>query len=143
MKKMFGMIGMLAAVVLMCGSASAAGVAGTTVQVPFSFIVGNTELPAGEYVVKELANAAEVIALESTDGREYATTLTIPGEEDDAATAPELGFEKFEEHYFLARITSPEGADREIVLTPEAMQKEIVAAAMNELTSVGERVPIN
>jgi hypothetical protein len=96
------------------------------VNIPFSFIVGTTELPAGEYVITEdYADNENVLAIESTDGRQAVYALSI------AATAPrpshsELTFEKFENRYFLSKVSSEGGMAREIPLTSKIMESEIV-----------------
>ncbi|HEX4346742.1 MAG TPA: hypothetical protein VHZ73_04180 [Vicinamibacterales bacterium] len=129
MKKMFGVISVAATLAMTGGIASAAGVSDTTVNVPFSFIVGSTELPAGHYVVKETASTADVVALENADGHEYATILTIPPATAESSTTPELVFKKFDDHYFLAHVAAPDGADRDVVLTPAIMQRAIAETA--------------
>jgi len=96
------------------------------VHIPFSFIIGTTQLPAGDYVVIEGSGDNEsVLAIESTDGREAAYALSI------AATSPrpsqsELTFEKFENRYFLSKVSSEGGTAREIPLTSKIMDSEIV-----------------
>src|SRR5262245_56574555 len=92
------------------------------VNVPFDFIVGDGQLPAGDYVVTEASVGSGVLAIESADGREFAETLTIPAREDASAAEPELKFEKFSNHYFLAAVVSQEGPERDIVLTPALME---------------------
>lgn len=143
MKKMSGMLTVLATAALTSGIASAAGVNDTSVKVPFSFIVGNTEMPAGDYIVKELPYTAGVVAVERADGSVSATTLAVTGDTQTPGATSELVFQKFEDHYFLARVTSPDGPDREVVLTPAQMKKAIAAASQNELASIGRLVPVN
>jgi hypothetical protein len=96
------------------------------VHIPFSFIVGTTQLPAGDYVVIEnFGDNENVLAIESTDGREAVYALSI------ASTAPrpsqsELTFEKYENRYFLSKVSSEGGIAREIPLTSKIMDSEIV-----------------
>jgi len=96
------------------------------VHIPFSFIVGTTELPSGDYVVTEDAGDNQnVLAIESTDGRHSVFALSI------AAKSPrpertELVFEKFENRYFLSKVANEAGPTREIPLTSKIMQAEIV-----------------
>lgn len=96
------------------------------VHIPFSFIIGTTQLPAGDYVVIEgFGDNENVLAIESTDGREAAYALSI------ASTSPrpshaELTFEKFENRYFLSKVSSEGGTAREIPLTSKIMESEIV-----------------
>jgi hypothetical protein len=96
------------------------------VHIPFSFIVGTTQLPAGDYVVTEnFGDNDNVLAIESTDGREAVYALSI------AASAPrpshsELTFEKYENRYFLSKVSSEGGMAREIPLSTKIMESEIV-----------------
>ena len=96
------------------------------VHIPFSFIVGTTQLPAGDYIVTEnFGDNDNVLAIESTDGREAVYALSI------ASSAPrpsqsELTFEKFEDRYFLSKVSSEGGMAREIPLSSKIMESEIV-----------------
>ena len=98
------------------------------VNVPFAFIVGDRQLPAGNYVVKDVSEGSGVLAIQSTDGRKVVCTMTIPTSMNDTASQPELIFEKFSNHYFLSRILPEDGGEREIILSPALMEREIVRA---------------
>jgi hypothetical protein len=96
------------------------------VHVPFSFIVGDTQLPAGDYVVTEdVGDNQNVLAIESADGRHSVFALSIAGSEPRPAQT-ELIFEKFENRYFLSKVSSISGPTREIPLTSKIMESEIV-----------------
>jgi hypothetical protein len=115
------------AVITTIGSASVARADETIVaKVPFTFIVGDTRLPAGDYVVTELADGSGVVDVKSADGRQFAMTLTIPTGIDNAPSEPQLVFQKFENQYFLARIAPSDGSEREVVLTPSIMEHDVV-----------------
>jgi hypothetical protein len=96
------------------------------VHIPFSFIAGTTQLPAGDYVVTEDVNDNQnVLAIESADGHHSVFALSI------AAKAPrpeqtELIFEKFENRYFLSKVASEAGLTRQIPLSSKIMESEIV-----------------
>lgn len=96
------------------------------VNVPFAFIVGDRQLPAGKYIVKDVSEGPDVLAIQSTDGRKVVCAMTIPASVKDSATQPELIFEKFSSHYFLSRILPEDGGEREIILSPALMEREIV-----------------
>jgi hypothetical protein len=97
-------------------------------NVPFAFIVGNAQLPAGNYVVTERFDDPTIVTIVSEDGRHVANTLTIAGGSGSQPQAS-LVFEKFEGRYFLKRVTADAGNEREIVLTPARMEHELVTAA--------------
>ncbi|PYR49230.1 MAG: hypothetical protein DMF89_13275 [Acidobacteria bacterium] len=101
-----------------------------TAKVPFTFIVGNERLPAGDYEVKEMSDGGGILAVQSADGRHAAIVTAInggPGKE--LASPAELTFEKFNNEYFLAGIAIQDGNDWEIRLSPKSMQKVIAHAA--------------
>jgi hypothetical protein len=98
-------------------------------KVPFAFVVGDRQLPAGDYVVKELSDDAGVLAITSVDGRRFVYTLTIPASSGEQATKPELVFEKFGNQYFLSQVMPQGGDSREIVLTPSIMERNMVKSA--------------
>ena len=102
-------------------------------RVPFAFMVGDSRMPAGEYVVKEMSDDPSVVSIASVDGRQFAFTLTIPSSayEHETPVQPELVFEKFDNEYFLARVVPEGGIEREIVLTPARTEREHVATALN------------
>jgi hypothetical protein len=97
-------------------------------HVPFAFIVGETRLPAGDYLVKDVENDPGVTSITSTDGHQVTFTLTMVSSSNDMAVQPGLVFEKFDGQYFLARVIGGDGDEREIVLTPAIMEREVVAA---------------
>ena len=123
----------LATAAIAVGSASAARADEpivTNAKVPFAFIVGGVRLPAGDYVVQEMADGSPMVAIVSADGQKAALTLTIRWSSlGEAAAQPELLFEKFGSEYFLARVVPSDGDGREIILTPSMMEHEIVKAA--------------
>jgi hypothetical protein len=94
-------------------------------RVPFPFIVGTTELPAGSYVVRADADDGQgIVSIESTDGKRCVYLLTIAATVS-RPSGPELAFEKFENRYFLSRVGSGTGPTREIPLTQEVMKGEL------------------
>jgi hypothetical protein len=84
-------------------------------KVPFDFIVGDSRLPAGAYVVTNVSNDSGVMSIASADGRHFVFTLTIPSSPNQTLVQPELVFEKVENQYFLARVAPAAGDEREIV----------------------------
>ena len=99
----------------------------TNLKVPFSFMVGDVRLPAGNYTVREASMGEDVLEMVSADGRHSALASTIPGTpgRDDKT---QLVFQKFGNDYFLSRIAH-EGDEREVILTPHLMEREIAKAA--------------
>ena len=100
----------------------------TSLKVPFSFMVGDVRLPAGDYSVREASIGKDVLEIVSADGRHLALTSTIPGTPDQADKT-QLVFQKFGNDYFLSRIELPAGTEREVILTPHIMEREAAKAA--------------
>lgn len=97
-------------------------------HVPFAFIVGESRMPAGDYIVKEMDGDPSVIEIASADGHRLTFMLTMASSSNETAAQPRLVFEKFEDQYFLARVTREDGNESEIMLTPAIMEHEAVAS---------------
>jgi hypothetical protein len=96
----------------------------TKVHVPFAFIVGDVRMPAGVYEVRETSSDG-VLEIVSENGHRVALATTIPfvpGKADQNG----LVFERFGHDYFLSRIEPTGGNDREVLLTPSIMEREIL-----------------
>ena len=131
-KQVATFVGMFFAVVLMVGAHAAVARADEPVvaHVPFAFIVGESRLPAGDYIVKELDGDPGVISIASTARHQSRFTLTLgsTSSSGDKPGQPRLVFEKFEDQYFLARVVRDDGDQQEIVLTPAIMEHEAATA---------------
>jgi hypothetical protein len=127
MKKQIVKVSMVVAAIALgaAGAARADETVTAAVKVPFTFIVNDVRLPAGEYSVREVSAGGQVVEIVSADGRQVVFTTTIPSSEDQP-TSPHLVFEKFGGAYFLSRIAPGDGNDRDIVLTPALMEREII-----------------
>jgi hypothetical protein len=93
-------------------------------RVPFDFMVGDARLPAGNYIVKETFGNPSVVLIESADGRNSVYTLTFAAALDQSDARPELVFEKVDNQYFLKRIDTLDGAERETVRTRAMREHE-------------------
>ena len=119
----------LTTVLALAGSASAARADDVVVaHVPFAFIAGHSHLPAGDYIVKEMADSG-VISIASADGRQSMFILTMASSSTETPMQAQLVFDKVGTQYFLARVMPQSGNPREIVLTPARMEREPAAAA--------------
>src|SRR5665213_110079 len=110
-----------AAMLLALGSASVARAQEPAVlaaHVPFAFIVGNTVLPAGNYIVKSDPDDDAMVAIQSTDGRQFVDTLTIPPSSENSSGQAQLVFKKVGNQYFLAQVAPADGETRDMLLTP-------------------------
>jgi len=98
----------------------------TRLKVPFAFIVGDMQLPAGTYLVREMSVGSPVLEIASADGRQTVLAMTIPWSDHTPPAEPALVFEKVSDAYFLSGIVPADGNDRQIVLTPALMEREIM-----------------
>ena len=123
-------VGMFVAIALMVGTYASVARADeqVTAHVPFAFIVGESRLPAGDYIVKELDDDPGVITVASTHGHQSIFMLTMTSSPNEKGAKPRLVFEKFDDQYFLARVVRDDGDERAIVLTPSIMEHEVATA---------------
>ena len=118
--------------VIAVGSASAAPdpVEKVVANVPFPFIVGDSRLPAGNYVVEEVLpdDPGTLLIAGADGGRQHALSLSIPLSSAELSAKPTLVFEKFANQFFLEKVVPQDGTAREIVLTPSIMEQELAAS---------------
>ena len=99
--------------------------------VPFDFIVGETRLPAGDYIVTEMPQEG-MVSIARKDRERTAFVLTVRAVFDREASTPELVFERFGGQHFLSQIIGEGREGREILLTPEIMERELQRVALEE-----------
>jgi hypothetical protein len=133
MRKQFGKVsGVVLATALMDFATAATARANDriTAKVPFAFIVGDSRLPAGEYIVETVSDDLSIWAIISVDGRRSALISTMPTSSSLTTVTPELVFDKFGDQYFLARVVADNDDEREILLTPAKMEHEVIKLAL-------------
>jgi hypothetical protein len=108
------------------------------VDVPFTFYVGNTELPAGQYTINRvLASNPDVLEIRTSDGK---TAVLISGHPAQSPTTPaktELIFKKYGNVAILSQIF--EAGNQEGIELPKLLQEERAGkgGAKSERQSVG------
>ena len=93
--------------VIGAGSAFAALAAPIKVNVPFEFVVGDTTLPAGEYLISSPSDySAALLAIRSADGKStiFVQTDPLSPEGDIYVSKTRLTFEKVNGKEFLTRV---------------------------------------
>jgi len=133
MKRSIVMTMHIAAALLLCAGAASDARADEeriVVKVPFDFLVGDTRLPAGTYVVQPSSQDLSVIAIQNEDRRESAYAMTIPLNSDESVKDPELVFEKHEGGYVLSKIVEADGNERQLSIPAHDHPEEIVATPM-------------
>ena len=77
----------------------------TTVNVPFSFVVGHETFPAGPYELRTPDSAPAVFALQGTKNAAFSFVATHPaGGHDPSGNEPALVFTRYENGYRLWQI---------------------------------------
>jgi len=118
-----------AAAIALASAAEARAAEEVTARVPFAFSVGAASLPAGSYVVREAIDDPALLEIVNTHGSEAAIAITIPADAVPGQTAaqPGLVFVKRGGEYFLKRLVTDDGSDREFILPRAQDEREIVS----------------
>ena len=94
-----------------------------TCNVPFAFNIGDKQLPAGTYIVREMGRAT---LIQSKDGENRVLGIynyAVPSKADEN----KLVFDKVGDHYFLTQIWT--SARDEGLLVPESKQEKELRAS--------------
>ena len=81
-------------------------------DIPFSFMVGEANLPAGEYIVQpaSLLSSYSIMIMKSRDGKHLAFFMVNPAQLDRAAGQPRLVFTQYADTMYLSQIwEKPQG----------------------------------
>ena len=74
-------------------------------DIPFNFVVGDTQLPSGEYHVKQLRPG--VIQVQDKVTRSSAIVMTTGVQTEKTSDVGKLVFNRYGDNYFLSRIWAP------------------------------------
>ena len=102
MKKQLMFLSVLAA--LATASVNAQEANKLKVDVPFSFHVGNSTMPAGEYDVRTNGVAPGVLMLRSSDSKAIMNIVSIPAQTRDSRDKGKLVFNHYHGEYFLSEV---------------------------------------
>lgn len=102
------------------------------IRIPFDFVAGEKQMPAGRYTIRRIRSDAEAtLLIRSEDGRSTAVVLTNTGEANPRASA--LVFRQHGERYFLAEVLMPGTASvRELPKTGAERRLERELAEQNK-----------
>ena len=100
----------------------------TTVRatVPFAFMVGKTEVPAGTYTINSISSSA--IAIRDRHTGRGVFTLVIPERPGSNNGTPKLVFNKYGNTYFLSQVSRAFGGDV-MRLPASKLEKELRIAS--------------
>ena len=97
-------------------------------DIPFNFVVGDTQLQSGEYHVKQLRPG--VIQVQ---GKSSAFVMTTGGDGGNTSGGSKLVFNRYGDQYFLSRIWAP-GMGHE--LRKSRLEREVAQRLSNGGTTV-------
>jgi hypothetical protein len=96
----------LAAALMLTVAVNAQVLNAVTVRVPFDFVAGEKQMPAGRYTVQRVKTDSEgALIIRSEDGRSTVVVLTNAGEKAPRSAA--LTFRQRGDRYFLAEVSMP------------------------------------
>src|SRR5262245_10016960 len=133
MKKSFKTIAAILALVVVAGAslAQAQVIDRLKSEIPFSFYVQDTRMPAGDYIITELNPGSGLMEIRSSDGKSAAVFLTIEKQEKDTASPSELIFHSYGDKAFLSEIV--EGGERDgAEVLQSKMEKRLERAGAND-----------
>ncbi len=89
---------------------------GLKVNIPFAFVVGNSTLPAGEYLLRRLdLGHGSAEAIQQVDGSVSMMVLTRTADQNDQKTEPRLIFNQYGSQRFLSQIWTGAGSGRQLL----------------------------
>lgn len=135
------LLGFFAVLVLAAG-AQAQTARGMEVQIPFDFVAGQKQMPAGKYTVRRVRVDAQGALIIRREGKgDAAVVMTSTGDENPARAA--LTFRQHGARYFLALVSIPGTASvRELAKSGAERAAEREASARSE-PSESKTVTVN
>lgn len=146
MKKAFFRITAILPLAFLAASSGVQAQEPLLVKIPFAFTAGKMTLPAGEYRVRNTAEASSALLIQRTDGS--AATYVMPNavQANRPQTRSKLIFRCYGTRYFLSQVWI-KGHSRGKELPPSAKEKEQAQLARSEapdqVTIVARLIPSN
>jgi hypothetical protein len=106
-------------------------------NIPFDFTVGNTWMPAGEYIIS--SPLQQVLQIRSTDLANSARTVSSQSFHE-SRSGSELVFDKYGDQYFLHRVLCPSAASLNLDLTKGKAEKNARSHSLEAKLPNGEEV---
>ena len=108
-------------------------------SVPFSFVLGNKTVPAGEYVIDPSAGS-DLVIIKSADHKEGFMVMGTNVTSADYAQQSKLVFHRYGNRYFLPEVwTRGSDAGRRIQPTPEERELEAQGKIHRTQTTIALR----
>ena len=108
-------------------------------SIPFSFIVGQKILPAGEYTVEpNRRDSDKVWLVQSKEGNVSALFTTMSVRANQPEEEGKLVFRKYGDHYFLSQVWTPGGNTGRELLMPR-LERELAKNGKFERQTIVRR----
>ncbi|HEY6243175.1 MAG TPA: hypothetical protein VIX17_04480 [Pyrinomonadaceae bacterium] len=130
MIKMLSMLMLLAVVALTATAVSAQTTRRVAANIPFSFIVGDKELPAGRYGIQPTSVGSGILRILGTENSKSAVRLTSSLRRNDSGRG-KLVFHRYQDQYFLSEIWATGEPDGRLLVKSnreKQMQREQLAS---------------
>jgi hypothetical protein len=121
MKKLGWTAGLLSMAALLMAAVPARAQDTLTSHIPFDFVVGHVNMPAGNYVITR-TDPTGVVQIKNTTGQQSAYVLTVGTRADESK--PELVFERVADRYFLLRLDDGTSVAQQILPLPPSSARE-------------------
>ena|SRR6185295_16114606 len=143
MKNMLLLVAMISILTITGGTAARAQVTDTIVaDIPFGFMVRDTNLPAGEYTIRRIYSTAPgVMEIRSADGHEKMVFLVGTAESNKTPNQTELIFDRVGDQYFLSEIFeigNSDGVELPKTRAERKLEKEGAAAEIHSVVVPGQ-----
>lgn len=115
-KQTFGILTMFSLLLVLTAASVQAQSQRNSINIPFSFNVGQKTLPAGEYTVEpNRKDSQNVWLLENKNGRANVLFTTIAVWSSETQEETKLVFHRYDDQYFLSQIyTAGDNSSREL-----------------------------
>ena len=94
-------------------------------NVPFSFRVGNTVLPAGQYVVRPLSSGSAAFQIQSSEAKGKSIMCLTYSASANSAQKSKLVFHRYGSTYFLSQIWAGNGLRSGTQLVPSKAERTV------------------
>ena len=94
-------------------------------NVPFSFHIGNTVLPAGEYVVRPVSSGSKALQIQNSEPKGKSVMCVTSSVQANSAQNTQLVFHRYGSTYFLSQIWAGNGLRSGTELVPSKAERTV------------------
>jgi hypothetical protein len=110
-----------------------------TVKIPFSFVVGDKTMPAGEYTLKPATDAGlrSKLLIRSRDGRQTAIISTNLTQANEVQSKARVTFNRYGDQYFFSQIWMPSTEYGREIPKSDVEARLIASGAKKQTVAIG------